>query len=137
MSDALLEAATQARLHAHAPYSGFRVGAAVSTRDGRVFTGVNVENASFGLTVCAERNALAAAVAQGAKRGDFTELVIVADAHEPTPPCGACRQVMAEFLLPDTPILLHNLRDKREERTSLGDLLPRAFDPTSFAPPKT
>jgi cytidine deaminase len=92
----LLRAAALAKLpHAHAPYSRFHVAAALRTDDGRTFTGVNVENASYGLTVCAERNALAAAVAEGARH--FLALVVVSSGHEPTPPCGACRQVLCEF----------------------------------------
>ena len=91
----LIVAATEARLAAYAPYSNFRVGAAVLAADGRVFPGCNVENLSYGLTICAERNALFYAVASGAR--DFKALAVVADSVEPVSPCGACRQVMAEF----------------------------------------
>jgi cytidine deaminase len=80
---------------AHAPYSGFQVGAAVQAKDGRIFTGCNVENLSYGLTICAERNAICHAVASGAR--EFSAIAIVADSIEPVSPCGACRQVMAEF----------------------------------------
>ena len=92
---ALVPAAMAARQHAHAPYSNFRVGAAVATLDGRVFTGCNVENLSYGLTICAERNAVFAAVAAGVR--EFDAIAIVADTREPVSPCGACRQVLAEF----------------------------------------
>jgi len=91
----LLKKAAEVREKAYAPYSDFKVGAAVLTADGSVFTGCNVENASYGLTICAERAAIFAAVAAGHK--DITALAIVADADKPVSPCGACRQVLAEF----------------------------------------
>lgn len=94
-TDALLEAARQVAAHAYAPYSQFAVGAAIRTRSGRIFSGCNVENASYGLTQCAERNAIAQAIAAGER--DVDEVVIYTQTTEPTAPCGACRQVINEF----------------------------------------
>ena len=128
----LIEAAKSARENAHAPYSQFKVGAALRTKEGTIYTGVNMENCSFGLTVCAERNALATAVGKGSRGEDLEQLVIVVDAEEAASPCGACRQVLAELLSLDTPIFLHNLRDSDTVSTTLGDLLPRAFLPGSI-----
>ncbi|MBI2899450.1 MAG: cytidine deaminase [Planctomycetes bacterium] len=121
MSD-LVAAAREVMARAHAPYSGFRVGAALRTRSGRVFTGCNVENAAFGLTFCAERGAVAAAVAAGER--EFVEIAIVSSGGEPTSPCGACRQVLAEFA-EDLAIVLAG--DRETVRTSLRELLPSAF----------
>lgn len=118
--DKLLKAAWQVRDAAYAPYSMFQVGAALLAVDGRIFTGCNVENLSFGLTICAERVAIANAVAAGARC--FQRIVVVADTAEPVSPCGACRQVMAEFGLPE--IVLANR--SRRERFTLDQLLPRA-----------
>ena len=95
MDKKLLAAALAARENAYAPYSKFKVGAAVETADGHIFTGCNVENASYGLTCCAERNAVFAAIGSGAR--SFKALCVVADTEEPVAPCGACRQVLAEF----------------------------------------
>ena len=107
---------------AYAPYSKFQVGAALLASDGRVFTGCNVENISFGLTICAERNAVFSAVAAGCR--EFSKIVIVADTDEPVSPCGACRQVLAEFN-PNLEILLANYHGK-QLRLNLLELLPRA-----------
>ena len=109
----LLEAAKQARDNAYAPYSKFKVGSAFRLQDGRVFSGANMENCVLPLTVCAERNALAAAIAAGAKRGDIAEGFIVIDSAMEASPCGACRQVMAEFMDPKAPITVFNLRDQK------------------------
>ncbi len=118
----LIAAASHARERAYAPYSHFAVGAALRTASGRVFTGCNVENLSFGLTICAERNAVFAAVAAGER--DFTAIAIVADSKEPVTPCGACRQVLAEFGL-DVPVCSANLEGAIYE-SSIRELLPRA-----------
>lgn len=122
----LLALARSARQHAHAPYSGFAVGAAVRTRDGRHFLGCNVENAAYGLCNCAERTALFAAIAAGCKPGDFIALAVVADTPEPVSPCGACRQVMSELCAADMPVILGNL-GAASEHTSVAALLPGAF----------
>ncbi len=118
----LLELAIKAREHAHAPYSQFAVGAALKCADGSVFTGCNVENLSFGLTMCAERVAIGAAIAAGKR--DFSCIAIVADTDLPISPCGACRQVLAEFA-PNLHLLLSTLRGETLEFT-LDQLLPRA-----------
>ena len=116
----LIEAAWRARENAHAPYSNFRVGAALLTHDGRIFVGCNVENLSYGLTQCAERVAIGAAVVQGVR--EFSKVVVVADTQTPISPCGACRQVLAEFGVPV--VVLANLKERIE--FSLEELLPRA-----------
>jgi cytidine deaminase len=118
----LLAAARGARAHAHAPYSRFRVGAAVLDERGRIHAGCNVENASYGLTVCAERNAIASAVAAGARR---IRAVAVVTSNGATP-CGACRQVMSELAAPATPVLIASPKALLAE-TSVGALLPDAF----------
>ena len=118
--DHLVELAWETRLKAHAPYSRFLVGAALLASDGRVFTGCNVENLSYGLTMCAERVAIGAAIAAGANQ--FEAIAVVADTGVPISPCGACRQVLAEFGVPR--VLLAN-RSERLEFT-LEELLPRA-----------
>ena len=123
----LVAAAAAARDHAYAPYSHFQVGAALLLPDGRVCSGCNVENASFGLAVCAERNAVAAAVAAGARR--FAALAVVTDLSPPASPCGACRQVLAEF--GDFPVILANVAGDRVV-TAVSRLLPDAFDGRSL-----
>jgi cytidine deaminase len=122
----LLRAAAATAKKAHAPYSKFRVGSALLASDGRIFTGCNVENASYGLTICAERNAIFAAVAAGRKK--FKAVAIVASGKQMPYPCGACRQVLAEFCGPDTKVYIAPIRDlKHYESTTLGTLLPKTF----------
>lgn len=121
-ADKLLDQAIEARSAAYAPYSHFAVGAALETRSGKVFTGCNVENLSYGLTCCAERNAIFTAVAAGER--EFTRIVIVADSQEPVTPCGACRQVLAEFC-EDLEVRSVNLQSV-EYCANLRELLPRA-----------
>lgn len=123
---ALLDAALEARQRAHAPFSHFLVGAAIEAADGRIFSGCNVENSSYGLTMCAERTAIFRAVAEGAKR--FKRIAVVVDTPKLTPPCGACRQVLWD-LCGDLEVILFNLQGERET-WRLSDLLPRAFDAT-------
>ncbi len=119
----LAEAARAARRHAYAPYSGFTVGAAVLAA-GAIHAGANVENASYGLTLCAERIAAGAAVAAGARR--LEAIVVASGTADPTPPCGACLQTLAELGGPELPVVLAGARGRRVE-TTLGALLPRAF----------
>ncbi|MFY1830134.1 cytidine deaminase [Myxococcus fulvus] len=120
----LFEEATRVRARAHVPYSRFPVGAAVLYADGSVVAGCNVENATYGLTVCAERNALAAGVAQGRERP--VAVAVVANTATPVPPCGMCRQVMAEFAGPNLPVRSRSPGGD-EARYTLGELLPHAF----------
>jgi cytidine deaminase len=122
--EALIAAAKTARERSVAPFSRFMVGAAVETEDGKVYTGCNLESASFGLTVCAERVAIWKALSEGER--NFTALAIVADTESLTPPCGTCRQIIWEFCKNAT-ITLANLRGQREV-LQITDLLPRAFD---------
>ena len=123
-SDALVAAARNAREHAVAPFSGFKVGAALVTADGRVYGGCNVENASYGLTVCAERVALLKALSEGER--EFRMIAVVADTDAPTPPCGPCRQLLWEYC-GDIPVVLANLRETKG-RHQMKDLLPLPFD---------
>ena len=120
----LVDAARAARAHAVAEFSGFKVGAALETNTGEIITGCNVENATYGLTVCAERVAIFKALSEGKR--SFTRIAVVADTASPTPPCGACRQIIWEFC-GDVPVILSNL-DGKSEIIQMSDLLPRAFD---------
>ena len=124
--DPLLAAAIAAREHAYAKYSNFRVGAAVELEDGRIVTGCNVENASYGLTICAERVAIFKAISDGAKPRTFRRVAVCADTTRLTPPCGACRQILWEFC-GDVPVILTNLHGVTREFT-VGRLIPEAFD---------
>jgi cytidine deaminase len=120
----LIDAALAARENAHAPFSKFKVGAALEDQTGRVFTGCNVENATYGLTVCAERVAVFKAISEGARK--FTRIAIAADTDVLTPPCGACRQILWEFC-GNAELILANLQGKSES-FRLKDIFPRPFD---------
>ena len=124
MSDPLVAAALEVREKAHAPFSNFKVGAAVEDGAGRIHTACNVENATYGLSLCAERVAVFKAISEGA--GGFRRVVVAADTEVLTPPCGACRQILWEFC-GDIEIVLVNLRGK-SETLKLGALFPRPFD---------
>lgn len=124
----LLQAAQMAQKHAHAPYSKAMIGAAVLLADGKIFSGCNVENASYGGTVCAERVALWKAVSEGAKM-QVEEVLVVSSAEEPWPPCGMCRQVIAEFAKPETLIHTSNLNGKMKTFKFI-EIFPESFNPT-------
>ncbi|WP_326492958.1 cytidine deaminase [Alicyclobacillus fastidiosus] len=133
----MLHAALQARENAYVPYSGFAVGAALRTADGHIVTGANIENASFGLTNCAERSAVFSLMsARNLPNVAITGVAVVADSPDPVAPCGACRQVLAEFCSPNTPVLLANLHNDIK-KTTVGELLPGAFTPEQMAYAKT
>ena len=120
----LIQAAIEVRRNAHAPFSHFGVGAALEDEGGRVHTGCNVENATYGLTICAERNAVFKAISEGARK--FTRIAIVTDAEQLAPPCGACRQILWEFA-GDIEMTLANLSGE-SEILRLSTIFPRAFD---------
>jgi cytidine deaminase len=126
--EALITAATQSRENAHAAYSNFRVGAALRATSGRIFNGCNVENATYGLTICAERVAIFKAISEG-ERG-FDAMAVVTDTDSLTPPCGACRQLIWEFC-GDIPVILANLKGKIEI-IPMKDLFPKPFDSSSL-----
>lgn len=125
----LLKYALEARERAYVPYSKFQVGAALLTKDGTVITGCNVENASYGLSNCAERTALFRAIVEG--HTEFQALTVVADTPKPVSPCGACRQVITELCLADMPVILHNLHGGKKQVT-VEELLPFAFEKGDF-----
>lgn len=122
----LIEKANEMLDLAYVPYSEFPVGAALLSKDGEVYTGCNVENASYGLSNCAERTAIFKAVSEGVRT--FDKLVITGDTDGPISPCGACRQVISEFCVSDMPVILTNVRGDIQE-TTVGELLPGAFTP--------
>jgi cytidine deaminase len=124
VSDRLIDAARSAREQAVASFSGFKVGAALETQDGQIITGCNIENATYGLTICAERVAMFKALSDGHRA--FTRVAVVADTEAPTPPCGACRQILWEFG-GDLEVVLANLSDETGVHR-LRDLLPLPFD---------
>ena len=126
--DHLIGEAKQARENAHAPFSNFRVGAALRAASGRVFGGCNVENATYGLTVCAERVAIFKAMSEGER--NFEAIAVVTDTESLTPPCGACRQLIWEFC-GDVPVVLSNLKGKVEV-VLMRDLFPKPFDSSSL-----
>lgn len=127
--DQLCVAAKEAAERAYAPYSQFRVGAALLTNDGSVVAGCNVENASYGLTLCAERNAITTAVAQGYQ--NFETVLVYTELSHVVPPCGACRQVIAEFMSPDAEVVLVS-EAGLIERWTVSELLPAAFTPAQL-----
>ncbi|EHJ57245.1 cytidine deaminase [Streptococcus urinalis FB127-CNA-2] len=120
----LVSLAKNASKNAYVPYSHFPIGAAVKTKDGKIFTGCNIENASFGLTNCGERTAIFKAVSEGYT--NFSEIAIYGEAEEPVSPCGACRQVMAEFFEPSAKVTLISKKGETVEMT-VGGLLPYSF----------
>lgn len=122
----LYKEALKAFNNAYAPYSNFHVGAAVLLKDGTIVSGANVENASYGLSNCAERTALFKVYALGYRKDDIVKMLVLADTLEPVSPCGACRQVMSELLNEDTPIILTNLKKVTKQYT-IKELLPFSF----------
>ncbi len=124
LPSALLEAATRVRLNAHAPYSRFKVGAAIRAEDGQIYAGCNVENVAYPQGTCAEAGAIAAMVAAGAK--EAREVLVIADSPEPIPPCGGCRQKLAEFAADDATIHMTTLTGQRKS-LAMQALLPGAF----------
>lgn len=122
----LVGKAIEARERAYAPYSRFRVGAALLAMDGQIYPGCNVENAAYGSTNCAERTALFAAIADGCKPRAFSALAVVGDTPRPIAPCGVCRQVMVELCSPDMPVIMADLAGKTMVKT-VAELLPDAF----------
>lgn len=132
--DKLIELAKEARKRSHSPYSGFAVGSALLAADGRIFTGCNIENSSFSLTMCAERVALFKAASEGVRR--IVKIAVVADHEKLTPPCGCCRQMIWEFAAGAVDVILANLSG-RIQRVPIGELFPEAFDSTFLEPANT
>jgi len=126
----LLVTAYEARKYSYSPYSNFRVGCAVLLKDGRIITGVNIENAAYGVVLCAERAALATVISQG-QQNNIQALAVATDASPPGSPCGMCRQFLSEFFTPDIPIIFGNAQGQ-SEITSIDKLLPFAFNKKSL-----
>lgn len=126
----LLDAAIKARSNSYSPYSNYKVGSALLMDDQRIFSGCNVENASYGATICAERSAIFSAIGQGFK--NVQAILVVTDSLEPWPPCGMCRQVLSEFATAEVPVLLCNLDGVMREKT-LGELCPHFFGPLQLS----
>ena len=122
----LIAKAKEARELSYSPYSNFKVGAAVLTKDGKVFLGANIENSAYSLCMCAERNALYHTYMNGYKKEDIAALALCADTDEPCSPCGACRQVISELFPKDAPIYMSNLKGE-VQKTNIVELLPFAF----------
>ena len=131
--DKLVQAAWAVRELAYAPYSRFKVGAAVETDNGHIYTGCNVESASYGCTICAERSAIAKAVSEGQlRRGGLARILVAAATPRPVSPCGACRQLIEEFANPDTRVLLSHRPGEIAENLRHADLLPHSFNESSL-----
>ena len=128
---ALVEAARAAHANAYGRYSGFSVGAAIRLNDGAIFSGCNVENASYGATICAERSAICAAVSAGGARS-IEEIVVVSDGENPWPPCGVCRQFIAEFAAPACPVHSLSAVSDAVRSWTLGELMPESFGPEAL-----
>ena len=135
--ESLIKAASEARLNSYSPYSKFRVGAALLSKSGQVYTGCNIENAAYSPTICAERVALNSAIAAGERPGSFAAIAVVADRPEPTTPCGVCRQVLSE-LAPGALVIMSAAPEMGEGRLEMTveELLPRGFSSQDFTPGK-
>ena len=129
--DKLIDMALAGRSNAYTPYSKFKVGAAILLKDGSYITGCNVENSSYGLCICAERNALFQMISKGYTKVDVVAFCVVGQTDEPISPCGACRQVMEELLKKDTPVVLTNL-ERKVKLTNVAELLPYSFSGDSL-----
>ncbi|APC96838.1 cytidine deaminase [Francisella frigiditurris] len=124
----LIDKAYEAFLNAHAPYSKFKVGAALLMKDGNIINGANVENCTFGLTNCAERTAIFYAFSQGYRKNDIVKIAVLADTEKAVSPCGACRQIMSEHLTLDCPIILTNITKSDIVETNIRELLPYIYE---------
>jgi cytidine deaminase len=128
--ETLYQAAYQARLNSHSPYSGHKVGAAITTEDGKIFSGCNVENASYGATICAERGAIQTAISVEGQL-NIVSVMVITDANPPWMPCGMCRQVLAEFSKSETAVYVANLEGEMKSLT-FGELYPSSFTPSAL-----